>query len=88
MEFAYELDCLIDDEGKRRPFSIKISTPFRPVESEEEYHCLVYAPYLFEPSKRIAGIDEEQALELSKRVIGILIEGKKLYDENGESIRI
>ena len=88
MEFAYELNCFIEDEGKKSPFSLKIGKPYRPKESEEEYHCLVYAPYLFEQPKRIAGIDADQAINLSKRFVGILIEEKNLYDETGKLVKI
>lgn len=88
MDFAYELNCFIEDKGQQIPFSLKISKPFRPKGSEEEYHCLVYVPLLFGKPKRIAGIDERQAIELSKRFVEILIEGKNLFDKDGNQLAI
>ena len=88
MDFIYELNCFIEDKGQQIPFSLKISKPFLPDENEEESHCLVYAPFLFGKPKKIAGIDGEQAIELSKRFVEILIKEKKLFDKDRNQLVI
>lgn len=79
-----EIDAFIDDDEKS-PFHLRISSP-KKVEKTEDWYCRVHAPSLFKRDKDIFGIDEEQAEQLAIRFVKLLLDGKRLIDNDGEPI--
>ena len=88
MNYILEFEGLIEKNGKKVPFHLKIGEPIKGENDEYAYFCSVYAPYLFKNIKNIFGIDKEQAVELSKNFVSVLIDGKMVYDKDGYPVKL
>ena len=51
-------------DGSRTHVSARISEPMQSIGYNDHY-CIVHCPHLFHEDKKIFGVDEDQALELS-----------------------
>lgn len=74
---AKELRGFIEGtDGSRTHIFARISEPTQSIGYNDHY-CIVHCPHLFDEEKKIFGVDEDQALELS------IIFIKKLLDHAG-----
>ena len=81
-EYILELHAFLEDDGIRKSLDIKILAPSE-TEGDQDYFCVVHAPLLLGLDKKIFGVDPEQASALSVRFIKLLMENKKVLDEDG-----
>jgi hypothetical protein len=79
-EYILELHAFLEDDGIRKSLDIKILAPS---EREGDHFCVVHAPLLLGEDKKIFGVDPEQASALSVRFVKLLLENKKVLDEDG-----
>jgi hypothetical protein len=82
MNWIYEIDAVLDRDGKLEPFSLKISEPICD-ESGNDFYCIVHAPTLFNTEKKIYGADQEQAKSLALTFAKKVLSDKHLMDKEG-----
>lgn len=87
MASSYEIDAFVDDEGKRKPFYLRISNPVK-TEGEDDYYCQVHAPFLFKKDKSIYGVDKEQARALAMQFVKQILGDKRLIDQDGNPMHL
>ena len=86
-EYILELHAFLEDDGVRKSLDIKILAPTKMV-GDDDYYCVVQAPLLLGDDKKIIGIDPEQARTLSVKFIKLLLEHKKVLDEDGAPVEL
>ena len=73
-KIAKELRGFVEDaDGSRTLFHAQISEPKERV-GHGYYYSVIHCPYLFGDDKRIAGVDADQALELSIMFVKMLLD--------------
>ena len=82
-----KLEAFLVEGEERKPFYLEISEPTKESE-EDDYYCLIHAPSFFAKDKKIYGVDEKKAKELTNEFLGTLMEGKKLVDNEGNPAEI
>lgn len=82
-----KVDAFVDEEGKRVPFVLKITEP-RKSDEEKDYYCEIFAPKLFQNTKKIYGVNESQAKELALEFVKSLLNGRPLFDKDGKVISL
>ena len=85
MIYSYEISAFLDENGKVRPFYLRISGPVQDIEGGD-YFCSVHAPALFSEDKKIYGADEKQAQDLALQFVKQMLGNKRLIDKDGNLI--
>jgi hypothetical protein len=84
MDLQLDLNAFIDDGGKRTPCHIRVSAPIP--SQDDDFYCKVHAPTLRVVEKRVFGVDEAQARELSIKLLVSMLGNKRLVDDDGRAI--
>ena len=85
--YVVKVDAFVEEQGRRVPFSLRITEP-RKCDGEEEYYCEIYAPKLFQNTKNIYGANKSQAKNLALQFVKSLLKGRCLFDKNGRVISV
>lgn len=86
-EWFVNISCFLRTKGRDRSIEIRISEP-RPVHGEIEYRCLIQSPVLLLRDTEIAGIDADQARELSVEFVKSMVGDSELVDQDGNSVEL
>lgn len=84
-EWFVNLSCFLRTDGRCRSIVIRISEP-RPVHGEVECRCLVHSPDLLRHDTEIAGIDADQARDLSVEFVKSMMGDSELVDQDGNPV--
>ena len=87
MRTVFEIKGFIQTNEKKEPFQLIISKPIKS-EGENDYYCEIICHKLFNKPKRIFGVDNEQAVLLSKQFIKTIIGKNEITDYDGNLIKI
>ncbi len=79
--------CFLEDNGRKVPFELTISVPERAV-GAGDYSCRLHAPHLFAQDKEIFGVTSEQAESLAIDFVRTLLDGRNLFDSEGNAIQL
>jgi hypothetical protein len=82
----YEVNAFIEERGTRKPFYLRVSEPTK-TPGEDDYHCLIHAPNLFERDKKIFGVSEEQAQQLALEFVKQMLGERRVFDKSGNQIK-
>ncbi len=85
MNNPYYVTAFIDEQGQRRPFSVKIEGPFATFENRN-FYCRIESPELLGKDFNIYGDSGSQTKELALKLVEICLRGKKIYDAEGNAL--
>lgn len=85
MSDPYYLAAFFDEQGQRRPFSLKIEGPFATSENGD-YYCKIQSPEILGKDFNVYGEDGSQTKQLAIKFIEICLQGKKIYDSEGNPL--
>jgi len=85
MNNPYYLTAFIDEQGQRRPFSLKIEGPFPTLENRN-FYCRVESPELLGQDFNIYGDSDSETRELALKLVEICLRGKKVCDAKGNAL--
>lgn len=85
MSDPYYLTAFIDERGQRRPFSLKIEGPFS-TSKNGDYYCKIQWPEILGKEFNVYGEDGNQTKQLALKFIEICLQGKKIYDSEGNPL--
>ena len=85
MSDPYYLTAFIDEQGQRRPFSVKIEGPFATSE-KRDFYCRVQSPELLGQEFNVYGNSGNRTKELAFKLIEFCLRGKKVYDAEGNAL--
>jgi len=81
----YYLTAFIDEQGQRRPFSMKIEGPFATPENKD-FYCRVESPELLGQGFNIYGDSGSETKELALKFVEICLKDEKIYDAEGKAV--
>ncbi len=85
MNNPYYLTAFIDEQGQRRPFSVKIEGPFATAENRD-FYCRVESPELLGKEFNVYGDSGSHTKELALKLVEFCLRGKKVYDAEGNAL--
>ena len=85
MNNPYYLSAFIDEQGQRRPFSLKIEGPFATATSRD-FYCRVESPELLGQDFNVYGDSDRQTKELALKFVEICLRDKKVFDAEGNTL--
>jgi len=85
MNNPYYLTAFIDEQGQRRPFSLKIEGPFATLENSQ-FYCRVESPELLGKDFNVYGESGSKTKELALKFVEIFLKGKKVCDAEGNAL--
>jgi hypothetical protein len=83
----YYVTAFIEDQGQRRPFSLRIEGPFETAESNE-FYCRIESPELLGKEFNVYGENGSQTKELALKFVEICLQGKKVYNADGNTLEL
>ncbi len=87
MNNPYYLTAFIDEQGQRRPFSLKIEGPFATFENRD-FYCRVESLELLGQDFNVYGESGSETKELALKFVEICLKDKKVYDADGNSLTL
>ena len=85
MSNPYNLTAFIDEQGQRRPVSLKIEYPVA-TSGNMDFYCLVVSPDLLEKEFSIYGDSESETKEQALKFVEFCLNDKKVYDAEGNAL--
>ena len=85
MSNHYYLTAFIDEQGQRRPFSLKIEYPVA-TSGNMDFYCLVVSPDLLDKEFSIYGDSESETKEQALKFVEFCLKDKKVYDSEGNAL--
>ena len=87
MDTSYYLTAFIDEQGQRRPFSLKIKGPFA-TPKDRDFYCRIESLELLGKDFNVYGDSETQSKEQAFKFVEICIRDKKIYDAKGNTLTL
>lgn len=85
MNHSYHLTAFIDEQGQRRPFSLKIEGPFT-TSDNRDFYCRVESPELLGQEFNVYGDSGSHTRELAFKLVEFCLKGKKVCDAEGNAL--
>ncbi len=85
MNDSYYITAFVQERGQRRPFSLKIEGPFE-TPDRGDYYCRIESPELLGKEFNVYGEDTRQTQELALKFVQICLQGKRIYDADGNPV--
>ncbi len=85
MNNPYYVTAFIDEQGQRRPFSLKIEGPFA-TSDYKDFYCRIESPELLGKEFNVYGYSGKQTKELALQFVEICLKDKKVYDAEGNAL--
>jgi hypothetical protein len=85
MNNSYYLTAFIEEQGQRRPFSLKIEGPFATSEYRD-FYCRVESPELLGKEFNVFGDSGRRTKELALQFVKVCLKDKKVYDSEGNTL--
>ena len=87
MNNPYYLTAFIDEQGQRRPFSLKIEGPFV-TSGSMDFYCRIKSPELLGKEFTVYGDTRKQTKEQALRFVEFCLQGKKIYNTEGNTLAL
>jgi hypothetical protein len=87
MNTSYYLTAFIDEQGQRRPFSLKIEGPFATPENRD-FYCRIESLELLGKDFNVYGDSKTQSKEQAFKFVEICLRDKKIYDAKGNTLTL
>ena len=85
MDNPYYLTAFIDEQGQRRPFSLKIEGPFA-TSQNRDFYCRVESLELLGQDFNVYGDSGSETKVLALKFVEICLKDKKVYDLEGKAL--
>ena len=85
MNNSYYLTAFIDEQGQRRPFSLKIKGPFA-TSKNRDFYCRVESLELLGQDFNVYGESGSETKELALKFVEICLKDKNVYDAKGNTL--
>lgn len=85
MSNPYYLTAFIDEQGQRRPFSLKIVGPFA-TSGNMDFYCRIESLELLDKEFTIYGDSGSQTKEQALKFVEFCLKDKKVYDAEGNDL--
>ena len=87
MNTSYYLTAFFDEQGQRRPFSLKIEGPFA-TPKDRDFYCRIESPELLGKDFNVYGESKNQTKEQARKFVEICLKDKKIYDAKGNTLTL
>jgi len=85
MNTPYYLTAFIDEQGQRRPFSLRIDGPFA-TSGNMDFYCRIESPGLFDRDFNVYGDSKNQTKEQALKFVEFCLKDKKVYNAEGNDL--
>ncbi len=85
MNNPYYLTAFIDEQGQRRPFSLRIDSPIA-TSGNMDFYCRIESPELLDRDFNVYGDSKNQTKEQALKFVEFCLKDKKVYNAEGNDL--